>query len=148
MIDAEGYRSMTQGGQRRVAALGRLAAVAQAAFFTASLVAAPLVHPWACTGACAGAAGVDVRSGPAHGGPAENAPPCHGGGGPRAKHRRCECTDDCCSLWAQFVSPPVVDDPAPASLVVARALPSPPDESGRAPAARLLPFPTGPPSDA
>ena len=133
-------RTMTLHHHRTPAQLARFGALAQAILFAASLVAAPLLHEWTCTGACAKVSRAAALGAACHG-----APPCHAGGGPRSKPHGCQCTDDCCSLWAQFVSPPAVVDDAPARLASRRALPSIPDPSERAPAARLLPFGTGPP---
>ncbi|HSQ60015.1 MAG TPA: hypothetical protein VLT84_06245 [Acidobacteriota bacterium] len=137
---------MTRRPRTGVPPIHRLAAWIQASLVAASLVAAPVLHPYACTSPCSSQASVASQGGGAHldATPA-GLPPCHApkdgdpGSGP------CRCTDDCCSFQAQFVVPLEPADGAPPSLLQAAPPPARPDESHRAPAARLLPFPTGPP---
>jgi len=119
----------------------RLGVVLFSLFFATTLAAAPLTHPASCTGAC--------DPGTAHGvgdGLQDGAPACHGQDDPRAEPGSCTCTDDCCSLLAQFVAAPIVADGAAPAVLVRRALPARPDDAGRAPAPQLLPYPTGPPA--
>lgn len=123
----------------------RLAAWLQAALLAASLVAAPVLHPYACTSPCAS----QVVAAPQHDGEHDpghaGLPPCHAPKSGASDQGPCQCTDDCCSFQAQFVVPLEPADGAPSSLLQETPAPALPDESHRAPAARLLPFPTGPP---
>jgi hypothetical protein len=115
-----------------------------AVFFAAALASAPLTHPMSCSGACAGDVVAGLVSQPDGSG---GAPACHGGtDGRGAGSGGCTCTEDCCSLLAQFVAAPLVTDDAAPALLALQALPVPPDDAQRAPAARLLPYPNGPPA--
>ncbi|HEX4933732.1 MAG TPA: hypothetical protein VFV33_11170 [Gemmatimonadaceae bacterium] len=123
----------------------RLAAWIQASLLATSLVAAPALHPYACTSPCASQAVASPQHDGDHGRANAGLPPCHAPKDGKAGSGPCQCTDDCCSFQAQFVVPLEPADGAPPSTLQATAPPALPDESHRAPAARLLPFPTGPP---
>jgi hypothetical protein len=131
---------MIRAFDHRRGAPRRAGAALLSLFFAVSLVAAPLLHQRTCTGACAaGASFARAAAG------RDAAPPCHAAGAAHGKRGGCQCTDDCCSLLAQFVAPPDVADDGPTVLLPAGILPATPDASRRAPAARLLPYPNGPP---
>ncbi len=123
----------------------RLAALLQAALLAASLVAAPTIHRYTCSGVCSGARfvtwGERACGGCCHGGDAGAPSGARGGSG-----RGCTCLDDCCSWHALFTTPDAPSDTAPATLVAAAPVAAPID-APRAPGARLLPYPTGPPSE-
>lgn len=124
----------------------RVAAWFQASLLAASLVAAPALHPYACASPCATQVVAATQHDGGHGHANAGLPPCHAPKDGKANSGPCQCTDDCCSFQAQFVVPLEPADGAPPStLQTAAAPPALPDESHRAPAARLLPFPTGPP---
>jgi hypothetical protein len=131
---------MARSTPHRFQRLARFAVALQALYFAASIAAAPVLHPYVCTGPCTSAA---LHARAAAGGAASA---CHACPGTHGKRGRCECTDDCCTMHAQFVAPPEVADDGPSVLHVARLLPDPPDTSRRARAARLLPYPNGPPA--
>ena len=149
---------------------GRLFVLLQAALLAFTLVLAPELHRHTCTGVCAsgaldgggraagdfGAAGAaEVAGEPAahsccHGG-ANSAP--SPGTGRSAGHRGpssdgCDCLDDCCTIYAHGTTPDVVTDTGPATLLVSGTPEVPSAPAPRAPGARLLPYPTGPPSAA
>ncbi|HET9952485.1 MAG TPA: hypothetical protein VFS09_11895 [Candidatus Eisenbacteria bacterium] len=134
---------MTTRPTRTLAISYRIRAILQAALFVASLVSAPLVHEWTCDGACARASLATAASAD-H----ASAPPCHAGAGPGSKGHGCNCTDGCCSLWAQFVSPPALERAGAPTRIVSTPVAPAPEPARRAPAARLLPYPTGPPATA
>jgi hypothetical protein len=122
----------------------RALALLQAIVLAASLIAAPILHPHTCTGPCAA-----IAKAPGHAaGAAAALPPCHTAGHGDSGRKTCDCTGDCCSFQAQFVAPSeIADVAAPTTLFVAVPAPAP-DDARRAPEARLLPFPTGPPPTA
>ncbi len=139
----EGASTMDRRRPDHASSPRRTAALLQAVLFAVTLLAAPLVHPYACTSPCSMPTG--AASAGTGGASANGAPPCHAPEDGDAANRPCQCTDDCCSFQAQFVAPIGVSDAAPPSLLH-RAAPTPgPDDTHRASEPRLLPFPTGPP---
>lgn len=110
----------------------------------ASVIAAPTIHRYTCAGVCHGpqfsVSGDRCCGQCSHEGATGRAP---ASGSHRT--RGCTCLDDCCTWYALFTTPDAPADAAPATLVA----PAPallPADAPRAPGARLLPYPTGPPS--
>ena len=129
------------GASRRA----RVLALLQGAVFVATLIAAPVLHRYGCSGACASPKfatnGGTPRAPCCQGesaGPHSRTPAGHAPGG-------CNCLDDCCSWTAVFTTPDAPADAVPVTLVTPApslwALDAP-----RAPGVWLLPFSTGPPS--
>ncbi|HEY7729112.1 MAG TPA: hypothetical protein VID50_11750 [Candidatus Eisenbacteria bacterium] len=119
----------------------RVGVLLQAALLALNLLAGPALHRKHCNGPCC----VAHRLSESHAGPHRD---CCGGSdqGERPKSDDgCQCLDDCCSILAYSITPDVVSDTAPATLVSSTAEAVLPTETPRAPAARLLPYPTGPP---
>ncbi len=121
----------------------RLAAILQAALLAAGLIAAPTIHRYTCTGVCCGpkftVAGARCCGHCGHGAAGDASP----ASGPQ-RSGGCACLDDCCAWHALFTTPDAPADAAPATLVTVAPVPVPVD-APRAPGARLLPYPTGPP---
>lgn len=119
---------------------GRLAAMLQVALFAATMAEAPLLHRANCDGVCA--APKLEALGRAMSGDACCPPDAPS---PRGTSRGCGCLDDCCSMTAHATTPTVIADLAPPAPVVCLAPALRTERVPRAPGARLLPFPTGPP---
>ena len=120
----------------------RMGVLLEAALLALSLFAAPALHRKNCNGVCAEHR-LSTSEEPSHSccGPAEHRQDSTDDGG-------CQCLDDCCSIVGCCVTPDVVSDTAPATLVRTDAPAWYPEAKPRAPEARLLPYPTGPPSAA
>ncbi len=123
----------------------RALALFQAVVFVATLTAAPILHRDYCSGVCASPKFATIgetscrrccqdASAEKH----PKTPVGHARGG-------CNCLDDCCSWHAVFTAPDAPVDAGPVTLVTP-APPLRPLDTPRAPGARLLPYPTGPPS--
>jgi hypothetical protein len=121
----------------------RAAVLLEAALLALSLFAAPALHRKSCNGVCAAHHLGGTREEPRHGCCA-GAEPDQGPGADDG----CRCLDDCCSIFGCCVTPDVLSDTGSATLVPAGARPVRPEETPRAPEARLLPYPTGPPGAA
>jgi hypothetical protein len=119
----------------------RAGALLQVAFLSLYLLAAPALHRRHCTGVCS-----MNRQSAVFG---ESGRGCCGTSGHKHSGKDddgCQCLDDCCSIVGHCTAPTVVCDtapPAPAPTPIPAVTPV---ETSRAPAARLLPYPTGPPS--
>ena len=119
----------------------RLGVLLEAALLALSLFAAPALHRKTCNGVCAEHRQAASEAEPAHsccGGAAEHAEGPKEDGG-------CQCLDDCCAIVGCCAAPDDVCDTAPPSLVSTDAQAWYPEWTPRAPEARLLPYPTGPP---
>jgi hypothetical protein len=120
------------------------AALLQAAALLVTLIAAPELHRYTCSGVCSApkfARNGETACGHCCQGEAQGHSKRPGG------HARgaCNCLDDCCSWTAVFAAPDAPADAVPVALVTP-APPLQPIDLPRAPGTWLLPFSTGPPS--
>lgn len=118
----------------------RAGALFQVALLVLSLAAAPAVHRKHCTGVCSTQRQTAVFGEPGHS--------CCGRSGHHDAAQEddgCQCLDDCCSIVGHCATPTVVCDTAPPAPAPTPVPVVTPVETLRAPAARLLPYPTGPP---